>query len=142
MAHTKQPDRASRSYVAASTIRPPWSRTPDSTTVLERSLGLRLAIRSQYQTVVRGSTAFTRWPWATLGRARSPVGGRLGVGLGKLLERLNRPDVLPVEAADDQPAQRAEDDRHGDVQDQPPRHAGAVVSRFDRVVDVHVNGWP
>ena len=46
---------------------------------------------------------------------------RLGVGL----DRRHGAQVLPVEAADDQPAERAEHDRHGDVQHQPAAHPGA-----------------
>jgi AcrR family transcriptional regulator len=53
---------------------------------------------------------------------RASLGG-FGVGL----ESGHRPDILPVEAAGDRPPQEAQDQGHGDVQDQPPGHFGAVA---------------
>jgi AcrR family transcriptional regulator len=53
---------------------------------------------------------------------RASLGG-FGVGL----ESGHRPDILPIEAAGDRPPQEAQDQGHGDVQDQPPGHFGAVA---------------
>ncbi|HEY5197796.1 MAG TPA: hypothetical protein VIJ51_12305 [Solirubrobacteraceae bacterium] len=61
------------------------------------------------------------------------------MSLGVLLDRRHRPQVLFVERPDDQRPQGTEDDRHSDVQDEPPDDLRAAAGLLEGVVDVNVD---
>ena len=58
---------------------------------------------------------------------------------GELLDRSHGPQVFLVESGNDRGPEWAEDNRHGDVKDQPPVYRGAIVFVLEGVVDMHVD---
>jgi hypothetical protein len=72
-------------------------------------------------------------------RARSVI---TGVRFGVLLDRSHRPQVLLVELGGDHRSERAEGNRHAEVQDQPPVDRGARLFLLEGVVDVYIHCGP
>ena len=107
------------------------------TTPLESALDLSIAyLQSTGQPLIDALESRSR------GFLRDRPGFQGSASFRVALEGGHRSHVLPFEAADDRPPQRAQDKRHRDVQDQPPGHHRATVLLLQRVMDMHLDRFP